>query len=80
VSTVIPQFIPSFISTSFYLLDVYFRSSTILGIVGGGGIGYLLIQSIRVYQFDVTATIVISVFLIVLVIEWVGNWVRGLYR
>jgi len=80
VSTVIPQFIPSFISTSFYLLDVYFRSSTILGIVGGGGIGYLLIQSIRVYQFDVTATIVISVFLMVLVIEWVGNWVRGLYR
>ena len=79
-STVIPQFVPAFISNAFYLLDVYFRSSTILGIVGGGGIGYLLIQSIRVFQFNVTCAIVIAVFVIVLIIEWVGNWVRGLYR
>jgi phosphonate transport system permease protein len=79
-SSVIPQFISPFVSTYFYLLDVFFRSSTVLGIVGGGGIGYLLIQSIKVYQFKITMAIVISVYLIVLIIEWLGNGMRRLFR
>jgi phosphonate transport system permease protein len=79
-SAVVPQFISPFVSNLFYLLDVYFRSSTVLGIVGGGGIGYLLIQSIKVYQFKITMAIVISIYLIVLVIEWLGNGMRRLYK
>jgi len=79
-SAVVPQFISPFVSNLFYLLDVFFRSSTVLGIVGGGGIGYLLIQSIRVYQFKLTMAIVISVYLIVLVIEWLGLGMRRLFK
>ena len=80
VSAVIPQFLSPFIANLFYLFDVYFRSSTVLGIVGGGGIGYLLIQSIRVFQFRVTTMIVIFVFLIVLAIEYLGLGVKRLFR
>lgn len=79
-SAVVPQFISPFVSSYFYLLDVYFRASTVLGIVGGGGIGYLLIQSIKVYQFKITMAIVISIYVIVLAIEWLGNGMRRLYR
>jgi len=79
-SAVVPQFISPFVSNFFYLLDVFFRSSTVLGIVGGGGIGYLLIQSIRVYQFKLTMAIVISVYLIVLTIEWLGLGMRRLFK
>jgi phosphonate transport system permease protein len=79
-SAVVPQFISPFVSNLFYLLDVYFRSSTVLGIVGGGGIGYLLIQSIKVYQFKITMAIVLSIYLIVLCIEWLGNGMRRLYK
>lgn len=79
-SAVVPQFISPFVSNFFYLLDVFFRSSTVLGIVGGGGIGYLLIQSIRVYQFKLTMAIVISVYLIVLAIEWLGLGMRRLFK
>jgi phosphonate transport system permease protein len=79
-SAVVPQFISPFVSNFFYLLDVFFRSSTVLGIVGGGGIGYLLISSIRVYQFKLTMAIVISVYLIVLVIEWLGLGMRRLFK
>ena len=79
-SAVIPQFISPFVSNLFYLLDVYFRSSTVLGIVGGGGIGYLLIQSIKVYQFKITMAIVLSIYVIVLAIEWLGNGMRRLYK
>jgi len=80
VSAVIPQFVPSFIAHLFYMFDVFFRSSTILGIVGGGGIGFLLISSIRVYEFQLTLTIIIAVFAIVLVIEWLGLIIKRLYR
>jgi phosphonate transport system permease protein len=80
VSAVIPQFVPSFIAHLFYMFDVFFRSSTILGIVGGGGIGFLLISSIRVYEFQLTLTIIISVFAIVLVIEFLGLMIKRLYR
>ena len=80
VSAVIPQFVPSFIAHLFYMFDVFFRSSTILGIVGGGGIGFLLISSIRAYEFQLTLTIIIAIFAIVLVIEWLGLMIKRLYR
>jgi phosphonate transport system permease protein len=79
-AAVVPQFISPFVSNLFYLLDVFFRSSTVLGIVGGGVIGYLLIQSIKVYQFKITMAIVISIYLIVLVIEWLGLGMRRLFK
>ena len=79
-SAVVPQFISPFVSNFFYLLDVFFRSSTVLGIVGGGGIGFLLISSIRVYEFKLTMAIVLSVYLIVLVIEWLGIGMRRLFK
>jgi phosphonate transport system permease protein len=77
---VIPQFVSPFVSHFFYLLDVFFRSSTVLGIVGGGGIGFLLLQSIRVFEFKLTTMIILGVFLIVLAIEWLGLMLRRLYR
>jgi phosphonate transport system permease protein len=80
VSSVIPQFVSPFVSHFFYLLDVFFRSSTVLGIVGGGGIGFLLLQSIRVFEFKLTTMIILGVFLIVLAIEWLGLMLRRLYR
>lgn len=80
ISSVVPQFVSPFVAHFFYLLDVFFRSSTVLGIVGGGGIGFLLLQSIRVFEFQLTTTIVLGVYVIVLSIEWLGLGVRRLYR
>jgi phosphonate transport system permease protein len=80
VSSVIPQFVSPFVAQFFYLLDVFFRSSTVLGIVGGGGIGFLLLQSIRVFEFQLTTMIILGVFVIVLAIEWLGLAIRRLYR
>jgi phosphonate transport system permease protein len=61
-------------------LDVNLRSSTVLGIVGGGGIGFLLLNSMRVLEFQTTGAIVMAIFGIVLAIELIGNWVRQLLR
>ena len=61
-SAVIPQAMPSMVGSSLYMFDVNIRTSTILGIVGAGGIGYLLFESIRTLNFDVAGAIVIVIF------------------
>lgn len=75
-TSVIPQAMPSLISSTLYLLDINIRTSTILGIVGGGGIGFLLQNSTRVRAFETTGAIILSIFLVVLVIEQLSGWVR----
>jgi phosphonate transport system permease protein len=79
-ASVVPQFMPAFTGHFLYILDVNLRSSTVLGIVGGGGIGFLLLNSMRVLEFQTTGAIVMSIFGIVLAIELIGNWVRQLLR
>jgi phosphonate transport system permease protein len=67
---------PGLVGNGLYMLDVNFRSSTILGLVGGGGIGFLLQQSVQVLAYRTTGAIIIATFVVVLVIEIITNWVR----
>ena len=48
---VVPQMIPPFVSFSIYRWDINVRMSTIIGLVGGGGIGFLLTQYIRLLDY-----------------------------
>jgi phosphonate transport system permease protein len=75
-TSVVAPSAPSLVGNSLYMLDVNFRSSTILGIVGAGGIGYLLQQSVQVLAYRTTGAIIVSTFAVVLVIEVVTNWIR----
>ena len=75
--SVLPQAMPALVSQILYMLDVNLRSSTVLGIVGGGGLGFLLLGSIRVFEFGTTGAVVFSIFVVVYAIELVGSWVRG---
>ncbi|MGV9636499.1 phosphonate ABC transporter, permease protein PhnE [Nocardia rhamnosiphila] len=77
-AAVIPQAVPALIGAGLYLLDVNIRTSTVLGIVGAGGIGYLLFESIRTLNFDIAGAIVIVVFVIVYTIERLSGWIRSL--
>lgn len=76
-SAVIPQSMPALVGSSLYLLDVNVRTSTILGIVGAGGIGYLLFESIRTLNFDVAGAIVLVIFVVVYAIERLSGWIRS---
>ena len=51
IYAVIPQIVPPFVSFTIYRWDINVRMSTIIGLVGGGGIGFLLIQYIRVLDY-----------------------------
>lgn len=76
-SAVIPQAMPAMVGSSLYMFDVNVRTSTILGIVGAGGIGFLLFESIRTVNFEVTGAIVLIVFVVVYAIERLSGWIRS---
>jgi len=58
---VIPQVIPLWLSYSLYRLETNVRSATVLGFVGVGGIGYILFETIRSFQYSQTAAIILVV-------------------
>ena len=72
----LPQALPNLVSQMLYMLDVNLRSSTVLGIVGGGGIGFLLISAIRGFETETVGAIVFLIFVIVYAIELLGSFVR----
>jgi phosphonate transport system permease protein len=75
-TAVLPQVITSKISNSMYLLDVGIRNSAIVGIVGGGGIGFLVINASRQLEWETLGGIIFCIFVVVYTIELLATWVR----
>jgi len=71
-----PQVLPRFIGLSMYRLDINFRESAIVGIVGGGGIGATLNTAFDRYEFDSAAAILIVIIGIVMAVEYSSGYVR----
>lgn len=76
VSGVWPQFVPSFIGNSLFTSDLALRESAVLGIVGAGGIGFLLDESIASLDYQTTAGILICLVAVVVALESVARWAR----
>ena len=75
-SAVVPQAMPSFINTSLFSLEKATRSSVVLGLVGAGGIGIELKVAMDLFQYDLAATIILAIFVLVLVVEQSSAWLR----
>lgn len=71
-----PQVMPRLIGLSLYRLDINFRESAVIGIVGAGGIGATLNTSINRYEYDTAAAILLIIIAIVLASEYVSGIVR----
>jgi phosphonate transport system permease protein len=72
-----PQVMPRLIGLSLYRLDINFRESSVIGIVGAGGIGATLNTAIDRYEFDSAAAILLIVIGIVMFAEYTSSWIRG---
>ncbi|WP_052852632.1 phosphonate ABC transporter, permease protein PhnE [Streptomyces avicenniae] len=79
-TAVVPQVVPSLVGSSLYLLDVNIRASTVLGIVGAGGVGFLLFEAVRTLNFAFAGGIVLLVFVVVIVVERCSGWLRRQVR
>lgn len=71
-----PQVMPRLIGLSMYRLDINFRESAVIGIVGAGGIGATLNTSISRYEYDTSAAILLIIIAIVLLSEYASSQVR----
>ena len=73
---VVPQIVPPFIAFTIYRWDINVRMSTVIGMVGGGGVGFLLIQYINLLQWRQAATAVWGITIVVAAMDYFSAKVR----
>lgn len=71
-----PQVMPRMIGLAVYRLDINFRESAVVGIVGGGGIGATLLTAFDRYEFDSAAAILLIIIFIVMMLEYASGYLR----
>jgi phosphonate transport system permease protein len=71
-----PQVMPRLIGLSMYRLDINFRESAVLGLVGAGGIGATLNTAFDRYEFDTVAAILLIIISTVMVLEYLSGFIR----
>jgi phosphonate transport system permease protein len=73
---VLPQVLPMMLSNTLYMFEHNTRSASILGIVGAGGIGFLLADRLRAYELQEACLIIILVVLTVYAIDFLSKVLR----
>jgi phosphonate transport system permease protein len=76
VYAVVPQIIPPFVSFTIYRWDINVRMSTVIGLVGGGGIGFVLIQWIRLFDYKSAGIAVWFIAITVAILDFVSANIR----
>jgi len=71
-----PQVMPRLIGLSLYRLDINFRESAVIGIVGAGGIGGTLNTAIDRYEYDSAGAILLIIIAIVMLAEYSSGYIR----
>lgn len=74
---VLPQVMPVLLSITLYNFESNVRSGTILGIVGAGGIGFLLADRIGAYRWDEAWSIIFLIIAMVYLIDWLSGLIRA---
>ncbi|KAJ54286.1 phosphonate ABC transporter permease [Actibacterium mucosum KCTC 23349] len=72
----VPAAMPAFVSTSLFALEKAVRSSTILGLVGAGGIGIELKVGFDLFDYPSAMTVILMIAVVVIGIEQLSGWAR----
>ncbi len=73
---VLPQVLPNYVAYSLYTFELNIRASTVLGIVGAGGIGRLLLREYKFFNWSNVSVIIVELFVFVFFIELVSVTLR----
>jgi len=71
-----PSVLPLFTSYILYYLEGNIRAATVLGLVGAGGIGLYLTQTIRLFKRHETLTVVLVILTVVLLVDAMSRQIR----
>jgi len=74
---VLPQIFPSFVGLSIYRWDINLRASSVLGMVGAGGLGYELNRTINLLAYKKTASVLLVIIIVVVISEFLSAYIRG---
>ncbi len=76
VYAVIPQILPTFASFTLYRWDINVRMSTVIGLISDAGLGFLVIQWIRLNQFSAMATAILAIMFVVTTLDYASSILR----
>lgn len=75
-AAMLPEVAPSYLSQAIYVLELNVRASTVIGLVGAGGLGMLIDKVRTFYQYHYLSTIILEILVIVLLLEWLSSYTR----
>ncbi|WP_242945748.1 phosphonate ABC transporter, permease protein PhnE [Anaerobranca gottschalkii] len=76
---IIPQTLPNYLSLLLYRLESNIRTSSILGVIGAGGIGSLLTQNITWRNWEKVGLLLLSMALLVMIIDRISYLIRKIF-
>ncbi|MFP3881493.1 MAG: ABC transporter permease subunit [Actinomycetota bacterium] len=79
VYAVVPQIVAPFIAFTMYRWDINVRMSTIIGFVGGGGIGFILQQNINQLRYRGSAAQILAIAIVVAAMDYASSRLRERY-
>lgn len=71
-----PQVAPHFVSFFLFRFELNVRVAVVLGLVGAGGIGFLLTSYMRLFQYQKVATVVLVILVLVMVVDYFSSKLR----
>jgi phosphonate transport system permease protein len=69
---VVPQIVPSFLAYTLLRWDINMRSATVVGFVAGGGIGFLVVETVRMGGYQQYATILWAVAVVIVIVDYIS--------
>jgi phosphonate transport system permease protein len=76
IYAVVPQIVPPYLAFTMYRWDINVRMSTIIGFVGGGGIGFILQQQINLLQYQNAGVAMLAIAVVVSVLDYASAAIR----
>ncbi|EPJ7216126.1 PhnE/PtxC family ABC transporter permease, partial [Klebsiella pneumoniae] len=77
---VLPQVTPQFADVAIYRWEYNFRASTVMGMVGAGGIGFELMGSLRIMQYQEVAAILLVLLAMVTLVDAFSGVLRKRFK
>jgi len=75
-SAMLPEVAPSYVSQTIYVLELNIRASTVIGLVGAGGLGMLIDKVRTFYQYHYLSTVILEILILVVLLELLSSAVR----
>lgn len=76
VHAVLPSCLQGFISWFLYCVEVNIRDSSIIGMVGGGGIGLVMLTYLKQFKYQSASALILAVAALIIGVDWLTGYLR----